>query len=343
MKDNDSQKLEMKDNDRQTTAEIVLDSVNPNGDRLTTWKLTFPRFIHAEFMTHRMLSRNAASSRAIPFATLVKKVIDKPAHPEFWGGAKPGMQSGEALTGTDLAVCQEVWEDTMMDAAESAMDLDERGLHKSITNRILEPWVRYTVLTSATDWHNFFALRAHPDAQPEFQVLAFRMLDAYLKSTPVRMGWGEWHIPFGDRMPEGLDDDTRIKVAIARAARVSYETFEGEIDVTKDLALYTRLMGSAPLHASPAEHVARAEKHLWLNTDVDMDDWICGRHGCDYTVTPYRNHDCASSWALPWSEFMVHQGNFRGWTQWRKMQPYESVERADLEAIMARKPGWIEL
>ena len=47
-------------------AEVLIDSVNPAGQRLTTFVLRFPRFVLSEFNTHRMFSRNASSSRAIP-------------------------------------------------------------------------------------------------------------------------------------------------------------------------------------------------------------------------------------------------------------------------------------
>lgn len=211
------------------------------------------------------------------------------------------------------------------------------GLHKSLVNRLLEPWMPYTVLVSATNWDNFFALRAHKDAMPEFQVLAYRMLDQYLKCEPQPLEWGQWHIPFGDQMPDGLDEETRMKVAVARCARLSYLTYDGEMDVEKDLTLYKRLMEAEPLHASPAEHVAQAIPQLYLHSDYGHPSNM----RCEVSTT--QKSGAANTWALPYDMNMAHQGNFTGWTQWRKMQPNECVERADLPGILESKPDWILL
>ena len=113
---------------------------------------------------------------------------------------------------------------------------------------------------TSTDWTNFFRLRAHPAAMPDLQVLAYRMLDAYLRSVPRVLQWGEWHLPFGDRMDPSWDVDTCVKVCTARAARLSYMTFENEISLEKDLALHDQLSASG--HYSPFEHSARAEEKL---------------------------------------------------------------------------------
>lgn len=135
--------------------------------------------------------------------------------------------------------------------------LSLNGLHKQWANRVIEPWMNITVLITATEWLNFFKLRAHPEAHPDFQVLAYRMLDRYLKSEPKLVKRDGWHIPFGDKMPEDLSHLDRIAVAIARAARLSYLTFDGEMNVNKDIELYQKLKVSG--HWSPFEHVAQAD------------------------------------------------------------------------------------
>lgn len=338
-------------NERNISAEIIADSINPHGNRLTTFLLRYPRFIHAEVMTHRMLSRNAASSRAIPARKLLDQILEFPATPELWTSDKAGMQGGEPLTGEPLISVRRIWQDAKARAISAVEALMGQGLHKSLANRVVEPWFRYANLVSATEWHNFFALRAHPDAQPEFQVLAYRMLDAYLKSVPSQVQWGQWHIPFRDNMPEELSRSQMCRIAVARCARLSYMTQDGVIDADKDLQLYARLMERTPKHASPAEHVACARPALRLQ--------LRPAAACDISKREPGNVNALSCFeqlstepddsgryeelVLPYDHRGIHQGNFRGWTQWRKMWPGENIEQTDLQDILADKPDWIEL
>lgn len=238
------------------SAKIILDSVNPFGERITTWILTYPRFIHAEFMTHRVFSRNASSSRAIPIGKALESVAANPAVPEYWGANQKGMQAAVELEGEALAHAKEIWQQSCDAAIKTVQALDQLSVHKQIASRIVEPWNHITVLATATDYTNFFSLRAHKDAQPEFQVLAYTMLKAYVTNVPKKMTWGEWHIPFGEQMPDGITTEDALKVATARAARLSYKTFEGIIDVAKDIELHDRLAQSG--HWSPFEHCAYA-------------------------------------------------------------------------------------
>jgi hypothetical protein len=231
------------------TAEIKLDSVSPAGRRLTTFILKYPRFIHSELMTHRVFSRNAASSRAIPFARMVALIEEQPAGPVYWGSNKPGMQSGAELGFEDRAAAADIWQGALRLAMRSAGKLDAIGVHKSISNRLLEPFAHMTTLVSATEWSNFFHLRAHADAQPEFRVLAFLMLEAYLHSEPAER---DTHRPFGEEAPEGRE----YEVATARCARLSYLTFDGEHAPEKDVALHDGLVKAG--HWSPFEHCADA-------------------------------------------------------------------------------------
>lgn len=276
-------------------SEIIADSLSPNGKRLTTFLLEFPRFILAELNTHRSLSKNAASSRAIPFEKFVQQIKDNPAMPEFWGKNQSGMQAKEELSNDEIYqfspyldggvdkwsgmgkkdAAKAIWIDARDSAIKWAEKLNELGCHKQIVNRILEPWFHIRVILSGTEFENFFALRAHPDAQPEFRVLAEKMLENYNNSTPKTLAEGEWHIPFGDSFnneklhdiynecgsPDNdYDDDIleiKKKIAVARCARVSYFNFEGKDDYEADIKLCDRLFGSVPRHLSPTEHVAQ--------------------------------------------------------------------------------------
>lgn len=238
---------------------IVADSVNPDGQRITSFLLTYPRFIHSELLTHRSFSRNAASSRAIPIEKMIEQVQTNPAMPIRWGKNGKGMQDHGEFTGKEAEVCQYMWQEASKVAVHQARILNAASLHKGLVNRVLEPFVWMTTLVTATEWQNFFALRVHKDAQPEFQHLAHLMLQAYVKNQPAKLEWGDWHIPFSDRMPNDLSLKDRLKVAVARAARTSYLTMDGQIDVEKDIALHDRLAESG--HMSPFEHVAKAKLH----------------------------------------------------------------------------------
>jgi len=287
-----------------TTAQIVADSISPDGVRLTTMQLRYPRFIHAEFMTHRMFSRNASSSRAIPVAKMIEDLRRDPAMPVFWGSNKPGMQAGAELEMHDLLGVKCVWIAAMEDAIAHAETLMRTGLHKQIANRILEPWAHINVVVTATDWYNFYALRRHKDAQPEIKVLADAMWDAQQASIPKLLQPGEWHLPYTNaadidqsvfaETPEAIE--MVKKVSVARCARVSYLTHDGkQTTVEEDLKLYDRLLGSSPLHASPAEHQATPDRQYYQDNGL-----------------------------VDWDRSELH-GNFTGWIQFRKTLQNEWV------------------
>lgn len=283
-------------------AEVVKDSVSVGGVRLTTFVLTYPRFIHSEFMTHRMLSRNASSSRAIPVSKFMDAIKNEPAMPLAFTKNCKGMQAKETLDSQDEAV--KVWleaRDSMLDFVQKLSDL---GVHKQHANRLLEPFQHITVVASATDWANFFALRFHKDAQPEFRELAKLMYQEISKSTPKKLINGDWHLPFipdlwdfrtetiesCNKTPVELTNgltitDLLIRRSVARCARVSYNNHDGTEDsLQKDLELYNRLVSGAPMHASPTEHQAMS--------------------------VPDQN---------------IRSGNFKGWIQYRKTLCSENI------------------
>lgn len=235
-----------------TSAKIIRDSVSPEGHRLTTMEVTFHRFVLAEFNTHRMFSRNSASSRAIPTKKFMERVS---AFPVEFGSNQPGMQAGPPLEGEDLKRAEELWGVAGIQMKMFAKQLADLGVHKQVTNRLLEPFMWHTVIVTATEWDNFFGLRANPMAQPEIRVAAEMMLDAYKNSEPELLR-GQWHLPYvlDDELP--LDLGVLLKISAARCARVSYLTHDGVRNIDKDLELFARLTEADPPHASPLEHVA---------------------------------------------------------------------------------------
>ena len=256
------------------TAEIIEDSVanadcGPIGKRLTTFRLTYPRFVHAELMTHRVFSRNASSSRAIPIRKMLAAVWSNPAMPVYWGANQAGMQARKELEGFRLWLAKQVWRKSRYLALATAWSLDKIGLHKQIANRILEPWGHITVVVSATEFANWFVLRTHPDAQPEIRELAVQMEYLYRNSLPTELDPGEWHLPFVRSFERVLPIMDQIKISVARCARTSYLTHDRkESSIDADIALHDKLVVSQPMHASPAEHQARPDSFVfegWSN------------------------------------------------------------------------------
>ena len=169
---------------------MILDSMAPCGKRLTTITATYPRFIHSEIMTHRDRARNAASSRAIPWSKMREQIINDPVIPLVFGSEQKGMQTGCEVDDPKAAL--ECWLNARDVALERADWLHCYGVHKSIVNRIVEPWMWITVVMSATEWKNFFRLRCHPDAEIHFQKIAGMIRDLLEASTPTPLAAWEW-------------------------------------------------------------------------------------------------------------------------------------------------------
>jgi len=304
-------------------ASVIADSISDEGIRLTTMQLRYPRFIHAELMTHRVFSRNASSSRAIPVAKMIEDIRRDPAMPIHWGSNKPGMQAGAEInepvklyapvSGEVVALSpQHVWLYQMDLAITVAQAYAEAGYHKQIVNRILEPWAHINVVVTSTEWANFFGLRSHPDAQPEIKVLSDMIQAEMMASVPFQLDEGQWHLPYvlgsdwvdikkhakANRITRDepqYDELANLarKVSTARCARVSYLTHDGrKTTIEEDMDLHDKLVVAVPLHASPAEHQATPDK---LGAGYTGEDW----------------------------EYPELHGNLRGWKQYRKMLPGE--------------------
>lgn len=304
------------------SAKVIADSVSEQGVRLTTLQLRYPRFIHAEFMTHRVFSRNASSSRAIPVQRLIDDVVKDPAIPIYWGKNQPGMQAEGELQDRERTLAWQNWMRGLDYAVGTARALADLKLHKQIVNRLLEPFSHINVICTATEWENFFSLRDHEDAEPHIRDLARAMRKAMNESEPTLLRPGQWHLPYVDtqirddgeqsyeiRLTHPDDEvqgttfvslEEARKISAARCARVSYLTHDGRApSIEEDLALYERLVGSQPLHASPTEHQATPDREVIPEATSPEFYW------------------------LRWSRPNLH-GNFEGWIQFRKTLPNES-------------------
>jgi len=283
-------------------AKILADSVSPDSVRLTTFEITFPRPFLAEMNTHRVFSRNSASSRAIPVEKMIKRVMEDPYIPSSWGKNQKGMQAGEDVDTQTQLVARQAWLFARDQAVERAQTLLDFGIHKQLTNRLLEPFMWHTVIVTATEWSNFFHLRNNPLAQPEIQIIARMMQQLYESCEPEKLWYGKWHLPLvTDRTELAHDKETTgsttesywaalCKVSVGRCARVSYLTHDGKRDPAADIALHDSLLAAG--HMSPFEHVARPM------TQQDA---------------PLKRHFA-----------QTYCGNLRGWFQYRKTIPGEA-------------------
>lgn len=245
------------------SATVVADS-SAFGSRLTTMVITFHRYILAEFNTHRMFSRNGASSRAIPVQKMIQKARESEVQPTKWGRNQSGMQAFEELTGDELAYAQQAWNIARARAIDVAEAMVDANVHKQIVNRILEPFLPMTMVVTGDErgYVNFFSQRCHPMAAPEMKALADAMSQAYMSSVPVEKNSGDWHLPFYRRELATLSIEDCVKACVARCARVSYENHDGNTSVEADLSLYAKLAEANPPHLSPMEHVAQVRTSL---------------------------------------------------------------------------------
>jgi thymidylate synthase ThyX len=258
------------------SAKVIADSMSLTGERLITVEATHHRFVLAELNTHRAFSRNSASSRAIPISKQLDKVLETPALPIELCYNQPGMQAKEPLTDADKAKVEEillVLRDQSVDAVKALQSIGPKnpetgqplGLHKQWANRYLEPFMWHTVIVSSTEWENFFNQRYSTLAQPEFFRLAAAMRDAIDASSSTLVNYGEWHLPYilpSER--EDFSDDVLKMISVARCARVSYLTHDGQKDIKADIALYHRMVTAKPPHWSPLEHVATPFKPTFM-------------------------------------------------------------------------------
>lgn len=313
------------------TAKVILDSISEEGVRLTTMELRYPRAIHAEFMTHRVFSRNASSSRAVPTERLINEALTDPAFPERWGSHAKGMQDGGAMTVFGEKTARDDWEMARNYAVERARIMLSRPERpaKQIINRLLEPFTHITVVVTATQWENFYALRDHPDADPTMQALAVAIVKARKDSAPHLIEHGGWHLPYiddvdldaasehvfralgeTDALTVGMAAERTLTLAVkmsaARCDRVSYMTHDGKRPTVKDdLGLFARLVDN-PMHASPLEHQATPDSiSIGSLTQIRF-----------------------------WSNPQYH-GNFVGWQQHRKF--YLGEARHDYARILDPK------
>lgn len=257
----------------QVNVRVVADSIAPNGKRLTTVVMKLWRPLLAEFNTHRSMSRSSASSRAIPVTKMLDRIKRSPFVPRRWGSNKAGMQAGVELEQTKRDAALELWLDARDAALAAAQALSDLGVHKSIPNRLLEPWMETEVVVTATEWENMLALRTELDeedqplAEYHFYEVAEELLAALNESEPRSLRHYQWHLPFVDVAEQPAEDrpkewkDLRvirhlIMRSVARCGRVSYLKHDGtEATPAEDAERHDGFLKYG--HWGPLEHQAQ--------------------------------------------------------------------------------------
>jgi thymidylate synthase ThyX len=297
------------------SAKVIADSITWQGNRMITMEIEYPRFILAELNTHRMLGKNSASSRAIPINKMHEHIRSNTAAPVYWGRNQAGMQAKEELSDDKICEAVLIWNEAMDSAIDYSGALNKLGVHKQIANRITEPWMTMKTVISGTEWANFFWLRDHEDAQPEFRALAKEMAVAIEQSDPMVLLPGEWHVPYVttyrgeatgkmhyvDSSSSVLTPEQARIISASCCAQVSYRKNDDSFE--KALKIYRQLIESTPAHSSPTEHQATPMEVVnAIHTSISWEPGVTH-------MTANRNL---------WS------GNLQGWVQFRKLIPNEA-------------------
>lgn len=304
----------------------------------------YPRIIHAEGKTHRVItltgeviiitedlsmmddknmSRNARSSRAVPVKTMLEEVRTRPFTPWHWGKNQKGMQAGEPLSADEIQMAEYIWDAHRLDTIGRVEALTNMGLHKQIPNRLLEPLSWIDVLFTSTDWDNFLWLRDHADAEPHLQDFARLVKQAIDSAEYQTLEPGRWHLPYiteNDRdavcFDMGAGPNTPLywellrKISAAKCARISYKPFDGDASYEREIERYDSLVRADRVHASPIEHQATPDRGCLISSDIFFEE--------EGDCTPDKTLDARKGY-----ENEALHGNFTGWIQARKLVPNE--------------------
>lgn len=310
-----------------------------SGQEIATWEYEAPKCILAEINTHRLFSRNAQSSRAVPVSKVIEQIRNNPVTPIYWGSNQPGMVAGEEIdTFVNLDPKHDklfgdlsetytrdwAWMLTANRVADLMQAWEEAGYHKQIVNRIGEAFTMIKGVITATESDNFFHLRVHPAADPFIQELARCMLEAYKQSEPEVLYEGEWHTPYVGHcrfqgklhyLPMGSESfwDAKFytlerakQVSAAGCAQVSFRKLDLS-DETVD-RVYSRLVDDETPHASCVEHQATPMEVYQYPFGSGLNAIDCFKKGVSHM-------DSKGDF---WS------GNFKHWIQNRKLLPKEA-------------------
>jgi len=349
-------------------ATVLAHSVSPDKYEICSFEATYPRIVHSEMMTHRMFSRNSASTRAIPLADQLRNLLQNPFIPEKFGINQRGMQAYSHLAGLKHDQAVEIWLQGRDRAITTALELilgpeiagellhyepnreyvhgsvlleklDEiiaaiptskdtidydatslLNVHKQLAGRGLEAYMWHTIVLTATEFDNFYALRDHPDAQGEIATIARLMRKAHAESTPKRLDYGEWHVPYVDE-GEFEDPFDAVRASGARAAAVSYNRQHNQKSAEKEFERYDGLVNGG--HMSPLEHQATPFSKRELGARISS-----RKLAMVHIRELYRTGDASAREEavriMQATDQLLFSGNLRGWTQHRKQIAHEA-------------------
>lgn len=294
------------------TAKILADSISPQGKRITTFEITLPKCLLAEYNTHALIARNFSSARAIP---VNRNIEIESFYPIRWGKNQPGMVAlDEEIEAIDSASA--IWQQAIESCKEFSKQLSDLKLHKQWSNRLNDWHTMAKGVTTATEFENLFWLRDADDAQPEIADLVRQMKKLREENEPALLYPDEWHLPYittyrGEYCEwldyldplsgESLSLETARTVSMARCAAVSYRT--EDIGVEKAQDIYTKLFSGQKVHASPAMHQATPMEDL--PTITKKLEYMFGTEGVTHL----------DRYGALWS------GNLQGWIQYRQLLP----------------------
>lgn len=326
------------------TARVIADSISPLGKRITTLEIEYPRFILAELNTHKALEKNSSSSRAIPIMKMIEQIQSNMAVPLYWGKTKAGMQADGEID--SIPTGKKYWNEDFLKARNTALGLSEIGLHKQTANRLLEPFQMMKTVITGTDWDNFFNLRIHPDAQPEFCMLAYKIYKAMAESTPTLLKSGQWHLPYvnigwnGNGEIVYFDEEFNVisleqaqRISSSCCAQTSYRKSDASLEKADDI--FQKLVGADVLHASPFGHLATPVQdikvvykdldYVFADSLINLEKSVNISH-----ITP------------TWEKGITHinrngvfcSGNLQGWISYRHLMDNNTCYEFNFEVRM---------
>jgi hypothetical protein len=344
-------------------ATVLAYSISKAGKRFITWEIEYPRLVLAELNTHKMLSKNSFSSRAVPFLKMLDQLNGRPVR---FGANQAGMQDkGEDYNGPVVhweysdgemrpvsMLPEEAWDRAKEDAVANAQGFFDSGYHKQVYNRLLEPWQMMKTVISGTETDNFFWLRNHKAADPTLHELARVMKEAQDNCEPTLLHAGEWHLPYvnvvfftapGDSkrtqsfyIEEHFDfvgpnnDKIYPHLTLEEAIKVSCArcaavSYRNEgYGLAKSIEVYDRLVGDERKHASAFEHCA---------TPIAEEKKVYEGGSWSNSLDPYGSVNVPFD-PLTWEPGITHvdrqgrlwSGNLMGYIQYRKLIPGENYE-----------------
>lgn len=340
------------------TARVVVDSITEAGKRIITIEAEYPRFILGEVNTHSAIEKNSSSSRAIPIRSMVAQIEENMAVPIYWGKSKSGMQATEEVSDFEQVKSKANWKRVFNYTRERVSDMSKDGLHKQVPNRLLEPFQMMKTVMTATDWDNFFNLRIHPDAQPEFCMLAYKIYKAIEASTPTLLREGEWHLPYVEIMQDedvsktyyltwnadktGTETDGYMyenrltleeaqRISASCCAQTSYRKSDDSLE--KADKIFDMLINADVLHASPFGHLATpvVETHREMYWETLRSEVLIEESSVNVPESP-----------STWQKGVTHMrrdgtfcsGNLAGWVSYRHLLQNNTCWDFDFEERM---------